>query len=294
MKKGVVFSLFMLSCLLLFNGCSAEDKISENAQIVLPLEYGNIQFLGDNYYLVKKNDEKYGILDKNGEVILEPKYDSVYENQIGGKTYYQVEINDETEGTLYGILDNNGKELYFLDYEPYWPNFILSEGNLYPDGDNPEDWKDKKWGYRSKDTGEWVIEPRWSGIAHPFHDGIAIVEDDKKVMIGGMDFTDRVYGYIYEDGSYLLKPEYPYLSSFNSGIGTFPVTDEVEVKIKGGTPLFSWFTGIDTSNLTTTNTSYIFVNKRDMLQVKNIGTVLKDMMMDLLMLKVVTNGALLI
>ena len=137
------------------NVCIIVDKYlnyglaDKDLNIILPCEYMKISFCPDNnsdFLLQKKSDAgipKYGIANKNGQIIIEPKCESVryskqqnkYELKIGGESFLfndGAEIkNSETKPTQQdsNVTDNEYynagiKHLYAKDYKKAYKCFV--------------------------------------------------------------------------------------------------------------------------------------------------------------------------
>lgn len=245
-------------------GCSSGKKasvkdIKDKAEIIIPFEYVSIDFFGDELYAVKKEGGKFGVIDVNGNVIVEPLYESFEPVIAGDKVYYFAKTVNNDGVTTEVLFDANGKQVDDMD--------AVGVSDLYVAyGDNNID-HEMKAGYKSRRTGEWVIGPLHDK-AYEFHDGIAIVGVDYEASFdglngqGGITMTETNHGYIKENGDYLLEKRYGKLVDFNSGRGVLPVTIENESRVNLDLPLVSWLTGIDTSNVNFKNkdTYYAFID----------------------------------
>lgn len=119
-------------------------------------------------------DEKYGAKDKEGKIIINPKYDYLW---YDGKE----EIFLFRKGRKWGIIDRHGKIVMPPKYE------ILR----FQEGLAPVEVKGK-WGYINK-KGETVINPRFDR-AEEFEDGYAHI------------MLNHKYGIIDRSGNYIVKP----------------------------------------------------------------------------------------
>jgi WG repeat protein len=130
---------------------------------------------GDNFHdglaLVRKND-KYGFIDKKGEVVIAPQYDDA-----GGfsEGLAPVQINDKS---MY--IDKTGKQAISQNYD-FTSGF--SEGLAAVKIDDV--WGYGEWGYIDK-TGNFVIPPQFKA-AGSFRGGLAGVEG----FDGGVGFHVR-------------------------------------------------------------------------------------------------------
>lgn len=111
-------------------------KIGENyydkyTKILYDSELKEIAYLNssspviiDNQYFLTNIDGKYGILDSNAKVVVEHKYDLIYDNIVNdyiickkGETYYRVRLNSTYEEEL-----SNGLQRVNLNLFKYYDN----------------------------------------------------------------------------------------------------------------------------------------------------------------------------
>lgn len=131
-------------------------------------------------------NRKYGIIDKEGNFIIEPNYlDAIDYNE--GKTYI---MNRQERG----FIDKNGEFLFKLDSLVGYPYF---------EGLAPVSSKKYLFGYIDT-TGKVVIEPKFDE-AKRFSEGLASVNIDGKM------------GFINKDGDYIIRPAYAFAQHFQDG-----------------------------------------------------------------------------
>ncbi|MBR1550580.1 MAG: WG repeat-containing protein [Bacteroidales bacterium] len=106
--------------------------------------------------IIKVNG-KYGLADKDGNVILEPAYSAIYEWE---DEYYKI----FTEQHRQGLVDRNGHIILKPEYNSFG---YLQEGLRLVD-------KDGQCGYADK-HGNFVIPLKWT-FGDDFKDGKAYVE----------------------------------------------------------------------------------------------------------------------
>ncbi|MEC3906090.1 WG repeat-containing protein [Tamlana sp. 2201CG12-4] len=173
-----------------------------------------------------KTKKLVGLINSNGEIITEPKY-QVIKPFING--YAKIKLNN-----LWGIIDSNGKEYISPIYSEIG-NYInkvvqAREGNTFKIITNNKSiiienaskiWDfrdgsdltmarvDKKVGYINT-KGEWAIEPQFK-VARHFVNGIAPVYDGRR------------WGYINTVGEYLIEPQYNDAEIFGKDIELAPV-----------------------------------------------------------------------
>jgi hypothetical protein len=123
-----------------------------------------------------KSDDKLGFIDREGHVVVPPRYDDALLRFSRDRT---VAVHD---GQAW-LVDAQGRDVASLGVWP-WPDLGKDEGfsdlatfvghdDFFADGLMP--WRrDGRWGYVDLD-GRWIIEPRFE-MAHPFHHGRASVQ----------------------------------------------------------------------------------------------------------------------
>ena len=84
--------------------------VNANGEVVIPLEYSNIQSSSSRYYVVEKGDSK-GLIDYRGEVIAKPIYKELY---IWGMPDYWIAKNDAGN---FGMVAGDGKVLFDFEYD---------------------------------------------------------------------------------------------------------------------------------------------------------------------------------
>lgn len=95
----VIFFILILVLVLLFVNMNKKSKIPE----VIPVEY--------NYFSMYSTDDKVGVIDKKGNLIIDAKYFDIYIPNPSKDVFVCFETDDE-----YVILNSKGEEL-FKDFE---------------------------------------------------------------------------------------------------------------------------------------------------------------------------------
>lgn len=108
--------------------------ISVSEKVLLSFgQYTSIETAFNKYYIVTKeqNGKKYGVLDKNLNVLIPIKYESITALMYANKTAFWVELNDK-----YGLVDENDKIIAPFKYDwignGYNYSFQMSEINRFP------------------------------------------------------------------------------------------------------------------------------------------------------------------
>ena len=141
-----------------------------------------------------KKDELYGVLDSEGNVIVDVKYNSVegdeFSSQDEGylKTGYIISEKTNT-GIIYGYIDYNGKELISPKYESITRalKYDTDDINIIYIENGKKDIKKNK---------KTIIKPRFQSINYYTNSNIFVVDRNGK------------YGFYDIDGKEILKPEY--------------------------------------------------------------------------------------
>jgi len=133
---------------------------------------------------------KYGFLDSNGRVVIEPRFDHV---RLFSEGMAVVEV-----GEKYGFIDSEGTQIVPPKYENA---LSFSEGLAAVQ-------IGQKWGYIDM-SGRYVIEPRFGsqlGGAGSFSEGLAPVLFNSKM------------GYIDRSGRFVIEPRFEFAEEFSEGL----------------------------------------------------------------------------
>ncbi len=159
------------------------------------VDFGVLYF-ENGFSVFHRKEGGTGMINRNGEIILEPKYNGVDAFSDG---FAAVQISgDENGGVKSGFIDTTGKFVFGRTF-----GFIRSfnEGYAAVEINN-------KWGFIDK-TGKTIIEATYYDVKD-FHDGLAIV---------GVKTGKTVkYGYIDTTGKFVLKPIYNEANYFEHGL----------------------------------------------------------------------------
>ncbi|OFW62341.1 MAG: hypothetical protein A2Y74_09355 [Actinobacteria bacterium RBG_13_63_9] len=126
---------------------------------------------------------KYGFVDKNGKVVLEPRFDEAWGFTEGLAAVMLT--REDPEGGLYGYIDKGGKwyiQPQFVNARPFSEGLAAVQREV-----------DGKWGYIDKGGSE-VLGLQWDG-AWEFREGVALV-----ATVVAVDYYEGlIYGYSYID-----------------------------------------------------------------------------------------------
>ena len=199
-----------------------------NTQIIKP-EYLYIEYAFENYFIACGQDGKLGVLDSNGNAVIELKYDLV--QKIQNKDIIQTLISDTNTTELYSNNMKNicttanatveSKEDYIKVYSSTEINYYDNQGNaissssVFPNHKLFANCKDGKWGYIDA-SGNTKIEYKYNQ-ATEFNDyGFAAVKQDGK------------WGVVNASAEIVLKPTYQLDQSYGeiSFIGEYLETQD--------------------------------------------------------------------
>ncbi|MBO7570652.1 MAG: WG repeat-containing protein [Bacteroidales bacterium] len=227
MKKYFVFAMSLLACMLTIAGCGESNVMNDSGDSNSVVTEIN----PDDMHQIIENGKR-GYIDKDGNIIIEPKYDMI---EIFKDGLARVSVGADTtmgyyyrRGGKYGYIDATGKIVIdtIFDEIEYFEDglarfkingkrgIIDKAGNyvvkpLYEDlGFFSEDLarvkSDGKWGYIDR-SGKYVIEPQYE-FAYGFSDGVASVRVDGK------------FGYIDKTGKFVITPQFADAGSFLGGL----------------------------------------------------------------------------
>ncbi len=191
-----------------FLAMNQEDKygfLDETGKEVIPFIYDEAEPFYYGHAIVRI-DDLYGVIDFDGEYILEPNYRSIddfnalFTDRPETGEYFKAR---ETDGTL-SVFNTNGKNILSIDgvvnYEwlDYEDLFRFTEDGLYGIVDT---------------SGKYVLDCIYEGIS-PFSEGLAVFKKEDK------------YGYVNVSGEIIIENTYDDATDFKNGIASVK-TDEL-------------------------------------------------------------------
>jgi hypothetical protein len=182
-------------------------------------------YMSGNYAFIHGSDGRAGLMRRNGEILLEPKYNGI-EPFFDG--FAAVQIESDQLGVKSAFIDTTGRFVFDKTF-----GFIRSFSEGYAAVEI-----NGKWGFIDR-TGRQVIEPVYDDVKD-FYNGMAIVglKDGKSFRYGYIDTTGRVvikvtyldagyfeyglapvkigkkYGFIDRTGQVAIRPKFDNAFSF--------------------------------------------------------------------------------
>lgn len=144
-------------------------------------------------------NEGFGFIDKNGTVVIKPKFEEVSSFAEG---LAMARLKDR-----WGYIDKTGKLVIAPRFTRASP---FSEGLAKVSVDRADDYK---WGYINH-LGHMVIKPAFS-FARDFSEGLAAV----------CDMDSSKYGYIDTHGHFAISPKFENARRFSGGLAAVKVGD---------------------------------------------------------------------
>lgn len=191
--------------------------IDKKGNEVIPCEYDNIGEEGfqDGVARVYNQEGKWGLIDKNGDIVVEfGKYDRIGEIS-DGIISVQGELNDDWTRES-GYIDTKGNEIVSLSLDNLglgYPSegLALKSTAKYNDSSSLSD--TVYYGYVDSKQ-EMVIEQKYK-IAGNFSEGLACVSED-----------GENYGYIDKKGNLVIDYQFKLGSNFKDGYAIVANDDE--------------------------------------------------------------------
>jgi len=161
-----------------------------------------------NDLAIVKQDEKLGLIHRNGQLITEIKYDHIIPTadsllavNVGGQKDVQ---SGQVSGGMWGYLDRKGKVITELKYEEI-TNFAEGTAVVRANG---------KYGYLDP-SGKEIIPPKYDYAFH-FIEGLACVNMGGIIDQNG--FNGGKWGFINPQGKEILPLVYDYSAEFHEGL----------------------------------------------------------------------------
>lgn len=193
--------------------------INTSGKVVIPAKYDWASEFNNGLAGVVVND-KWGMIDKTGKLVIQPQFDSLAEEFVDGLAMVVV-------GDKYGFINEKGQlaiEAKYDDAFPFGDGFAPvsdSDGYYFIDTTGKQAFEGEyvyarnfidgmasvmvgdKWGFIDN-TGKQVVAPKYDSV-YAFTDGLA------PVLVG--DY----WGFIDKTGKEVVKPQYEDVFTFSEG-----------------------------------------------------------------------------
>ena len=126
--------------------------IDEQGQIVLKPSYSTINLYSNEHYIVnseEKDETRYGVIDRDGELVVEMKEDEIYAVTDSG--YYFVLGSDQEGYNL--MFDFLGNKKFTIKYSPDMLSMEIRSNSLLAVSEDGE-----KWGLFDLSSGTHVLD----------------------------------------------------------------------------------------------------------------------------------------
>ena len=157
--------------------------VNKEGKVVINPQFSSVSNFSDGKCGVGNIDGKWGFIDKEGKISINYQFDGAGDFK-NGKCIV-------TSANKYGVIDNEGK--YIIN-----PQFL----DMQIDGDMFLVKQDGKWGWCDKD-GKLVINPQFEE-AYPFN-------GNKTTSVQ----SGKSYGYIDKEGKIVINPQFDVALPFN-------------------------------------------------------------------------------
>ncbi len=185
--------------------------INESGKVAIPFSFDDVGSFTDGLARAKSG-EKWGYIDASGTFVIQPQY-------VATDTVSQPVLHFESDRAAVYVdgswryIDKSGKQAF---QQTFFQAGEFSEG-LAPVVVNVST-KAGEIDYRLgfiDTSGKMTIKPQFDSgltitnpLATGFHNGLAVVRQTE---------SPGLWGYINEDGKYVIQPKYDYASSFYWG-----------------------------------------------------------------------------
>jgi len=131
-----------------------QGLIDKNGDIILDAKYKSIILKCEKYFIVENMQNEFGIIDRDGKIIVECQYPEIYSVVDSG--YYFVPSSDSEDNNYMYNLEGNKRYIFPNIYtNSDYPIYATKPDSLV----NVSSEASGKWGLFDLATGEFVIEP---------------------------------------------------------------------------------------------------------------------------------------
>jgi len=172
--------------------------INKSGKVIIPLDYSINYLKSQGYYILSTKNQEVGVTDKNGKIIITPKY-----NMIPFFDTYK------SDGIIKVLSRDNRRYGLYLNDQLIAP-FIYDEISSFND-DMAAVNKNLKWGFINK-KGEETVPAKYDEV-NDFSEGMALVKIGIK------------YGYVNKTGTEVIPVQYFQASNFTDGFARIQTQD---------------------------------------------------------------------
>ena len=169
--------------------------VDKEGNVVINPQFSSVSNFSDGKCGVRNSDRKWGFIDKEGKIIINYQFDGADDFKNGKCIVISA--------NKHGVIDNDGK--YIIN-----PQFT----DMQIDGDMFLINQDGRWGWCDKD-GKLVINPQFSK-AYPFNG-----YNTTSVKSG------KSYGYINQEGKIVINPQFDMALPFNGELALVVNTNKI-------------------------------------------------------------------
>ena len=187
------------------------------------------------YYSYKVTDIRWGYMDANGKVVIEPKYKNAFEFSSEG-----LAVVESDYGRIY-VINERGSVIFNIFETAYdfnrTGNFNIRDGHYLPDTYGIESTGmlyfdqgylrvrrkiiDTDDGYRVRWESSALVDTKGQTVNIPY--GCTLEGYADGIML--IKYGER-YGYMRTDGSWLVEPELKYAKPFSEGVAVMGYTKD--------------------------------------------------------------------
>ena len=193
-KKNIVMIIIVLVIIISIAGWFIYKQIEKNGR-----EYEIEKIAIQDYeYFILRQDGKYGVMNKNGDIVIHPEYTNVIIPNPKKAVFICYDENNQTK-----VLNQNNEQI-FSEYEQIQPIRLKNiASNLMYEKNLLTYVQDEKIGLINLD-GEEIAEPIYESI-----EGLPYKEGELLVQLEGK------YGVINNKGNNLVEPKYDQITVDN-------------------------------------------------------------------------------
>jgi len=167
--------------------------INKNGEIIINPQFTFVDYFVDDLALVKTLDYKIGYINRKGVFEIQPTF-------LDASSFNEGLACVVEENKAPAYITSKGKVKFEIKDADLARNFFEDRAAVLID---------KKWGFINK-SGEIVINPQFDYV-YDFRDGLCLVAVKKENM------NDYSYGFIDKEGIFVINPQFEDASSFDHG-----------------------------------------------------------------------------